>query len=381
MVKEVFINNLAAAMPNTAISNSQMEDVLGKIGGKKSRARAVVLRSNGIKQRHYAIDPETGESNYTNASLAAEAVRGLFESEAELNSIDCLIASSSIPDQILPNHGAMVHGELQSPPCEVVSTAGVCLCGVTALKYAYLNLKAGECEKAAVVASELASSVMHSRNFEPENAFKVDQLNSRPEIAFDKDFLRWMLSDGAGSALLSNQANSEGISLRVDWIDTYSFANELEACMYAGAEKIEGELQGWMNYSSEQRDQLSTMSVKQDVRLLNDNIVKYTLEAALKKSIEKRQLRAEDYSYFVPHYSSNYFRDKAFEGLCNINFEIPMDKWFTNLETKGNTGSASIFIMLDELFHSGNLNPGEKILCYIPESGRFSGGFIQLTVV
>jgi 3-oxoacyl-[acyl-carrier-protein] synthase-3 len=60
--------------------------------------------------------------------------------------------------------------------------------------------------------------------------------------------------------------------------------------------------------------------------------------------------------------------------------DIPQDKWFTNLTSKGNTGSASIYIMLEELFNSGSLKPGEKLLCYIPESGRFSTAFMHLSV-
>ena len=58
-----------------------------------------------------------------------------------------------------------------------------------------------------------------------------------------------------------------------------------------------------------------------------------------------------------------------------------MTRWFTNLASKGNTGSASIYIMLDELFRSGVLQPGETLLCYIPESGRFSTAFMHLTVM
>jgi len=60
---------------------------------------------------------------------------------------------------------------------------------------------------------------------------------------------------------------------------------------------------------------------------------------------------------------------------------IPEEKWFTNLYTRGNTGCASIYLMLEELFHSGNLKPGQKIFCFIPESGRFTTAYMMLTVV
>jgi 3-oxoacyl-[acyl-carrier-protein] synthase-3 len=62
-------------------------------------------------------------------------------------------------------------------------------------------------------------------------------------------------------------------------------------------------------------------------------------------------------------------------------FEVPYDKWFTNLPYTGNVGSASIYIIMEELFKSGKLKKGEKLLCFIPESGRFSHCFMLLTVV
>jgi 3-oxoacyl-[acyl-carrier-protein] synthase-3 len=67
--------------------------------------------------------------------------------------------------------------------------------------------------------------------------------------------------------------------------------------------------------------------------------------------------------------------------MTAIGFQIPYDKWFTNLITKGNTGSASIFVIMEELFHSGKLRTGQKMLCFIPESGRFSMAYMMLTVV
>jgi len=380
MGKRVFINNLSAFMPNEKVTNAEMEDIIGKISGKKSRAKSVILRSNGIKSRYYAIDRETGKYNYTNASLAAKAIKGLFDNEEQLSTIDCLVASTSMADQVMPNHGVMVHGELKNPPCEVVSTAGICLCGLTALKYAYLNIKAGESQTSVVVASEVASSIMRSESFEAESEYKLAQLDEKPEIAFEKDFLRWMLSDGAGSALLSDKPNTSGLSLEIDWIETLSFADQMEPCMYAGADKINGNLKGWMQYNDDERSQQSIMSVKQDVKILNENIVAITVEKALENIANKRVIKPDDFTFFLPHYSSQYFRERLFAGLENISFSIPYEKWFTNLTEKGNTGSASIFIMLEELFNSGRLKVGDKLLCYVPESGRFSSGFMQLTV-
>ena len=62
-------------------------------------------------------------------------------------------------------------------------------------------------------------------------------------------------------------------------------------------------------------------------------------------------------------------------------FEIPYEKWFTNLSYKGNTGAASMYIIMEEIFHSGRLKKGDRILCYVPESARFSVCYMMLTAV
>jgi 3-oxoacyl-[acyl-carrier-protein] synthase-3 len=151
--------------------------------------------------------------------------------------------------------------------------------------------------------------------------------------------------------------------------------------MYAGGEKEGGQFRGWASYSPEEREKNSILAIKQDVRLLNEKVIHYTVERTLSDILLKRQIHVAEIDYFLPHYSSEFFREKVYQGLKNIGFEIPYEKWFTNLTSKGNTGSASIFIMLEELFHSGRLMKDEKILCYIPESGRFSSAFMLLTVV
>jgi 3-oxoacyl-[acyl-carrier-protein] synthase-3 len=133
--------------------------------------------------------------------------------------------------------------------------------------------------------------------------------------------------------------------------------------------------------SSADRELDSVMSVKQDVKLLNANVIRYTVEKPLPGLVQKYQLRVDDIDYFLPHYSSAFFRDKVRDGMIAAGFNVPQERWFTNLTTKGNTGSASMYIMLDELIQTRDLQPGQRVLCWVPESGRFSSGFMHLTVV
>jgi 3-oxoacyl-[acyl-carrier-protein] synthase III len=210
----------------------------------------------------------------------------------------------------------------------------------------------------------------------------VEHLEKRPEIAFGKDFLRWMLSDGAGAALLQSTPNEEGISLKIEWIDILSYAGEMPTCMVSGSlAKEDGTYQPWREVDPSLWIEKTVFAVEQDVKLLNENIIHYTVEKPLESIVAKRGLSVDEIDYFLPHYSSTFFRDKVALGMEKIGFSIPSEKWFTNLTTKGNTGSASMYIMLEELFNSKKLLVGQKILCYIPESGRFSSAFMLLEVV
>ncbi|MDD9154643.1 beta-ketoacyl-ACP synthase III [Aliivibrio sp. S4TY2] len=382
MTQKVYINDIQAFLPNDAVGNKEIENVLGQVGSRPSRAKSLILRSNKIKQRYYAINPQTGETTHTNTELTAEAIRKLNSTSFDINSTELLACGTTIADQILPNHALMVHGELGIPSCEVIATSGICLSGTMSLKYGYMSILSGQSNNAIVTGSENASAMMRANKFEAEIESVVDDLERQPEIAFEKDFLRWMLSDGAGAALLTSQPNPDSISLEIEWMMQKSYANELDACMYAGAEKqADGSLKGWREYSSQEWLDQSIFSVKQDVKQLNDNIVEYTVTKPLKELVDQGKVKADEITYFVPHYSSGYFRDRLYQGMLEAGCDIPQDRWFTNLPSKGNTGSASIYIMLEELFHSGDLKVGDTLLCYVPESGRFSTAFMQLKVV
>jgi 3-oxoacyl-[acyl-carrier-protein] synthase-3 len=278
----------------------------------------------------------------------------------------------------------MVHGELKNKHCEVNAASGICMSGIAALKYAWMAVKCGEHKIAVSTGSETASVMLRADKFSNPENHTPEELEKQPELAFEKDFLRWMLSDGAGAFLLESSPTPRGNQpvLHVDWIKMFSFANELETCMYAWAEKNEnGDLRSWTDFGKDELMDRSILTISQDVRLLNKNIVDVVLIKALKETLIDNNLNLDDINFFLPHISSMYFYNRVDKALTENGLHIPQEKWFTNLTTRGNTGAASIYIMLDELLKSGRVKSGHKILCFIPESGRFSSSFMLLTAV
>ena len=378
---QVYINATAAYFPNDPVANDEMEQYLGYIDGRPSKSKKIVLRNNGITNRYYALD-KNGKSTHTNAQMTALAVRELFKDNPDkIKEIELLSCGTSSPDQVMPSHGVMTHGWLpEAESIEVVSPSGVCCAGMHAIKYAYLAIKSGETKLAVATGSERFSGLLVSDVFE-EEAQKLKEMEENPFIAFQKDFLRWMLSDGASAFLMSDKPNENGLSLRLDWIEGASFANEMDTCMYMGGEKMEdGSLKGFMDYTPEEIMNKSIFSVKQDITLLSDNIV-HLGGKKIKEIMDKRGLTAADVDYFLPHISSDFFKSRIYDLVEIYGGGIPYEKWFINLYTVGNVGAASIYLMINELFHSGRLKKEDRLLLLVPESARFSYMYAMLTVV
>ena len=377
---EVYITKTATYFPNEPVSNEEMEEFLGMIGQTPSKSKRIVLRNNGIKRRFYALTRE-GKPTHTNAEMTAQAIRNMLGNDPEqIKAIDLLVCGTSSPDQIMPSHAVMVHGELpESRSIEVVSPSGVCCAGMHAFKYAYMSIKTGSAHQAVATGSERFSAALKSEIFEDE-AKKLKELEENPYIGFEKEFLRWMLSDGASSFLLSDKKNESGFSLRVEWIEGISYANIREACMYMGGEKLkDGKLKSYLDYSPAEIQAKSIMSIKQDVKLLGENIVPLG-GLMLTTLFKEKGLDPSEVDYFLPHMSSEFFRAKIFDQLEKNGTPIPYEKWVVNLGSLGNVGAGSVYFMVDEVFHSKNLKKGEKILLLVPESSRFSYMYALLTV-
>jgi 3-oxoacyl-[acyl-carrier-protein] synthase-3 len=379
MEQTVYINKIAKFLPGNPVSNDEMEEYLGYVDGRKSKAKAVVLRNNKITTRYYARTKE-GVSTHTNTELTVEAIKRLCTNGFTLSDIELLTSGTTTPDQILPGHGVMVHGMLKTRPIEAISFSGSCCSGMNALKYAYMSVLTGNTNNAVATGSEKLSSWMSAQTFEEETK-KLKEVEQQPVLAFEKDFLRWMLSDGAAATLLSNKPNTNGISLKIEWIEICSFANEVDACMYMGCEKdAEGNIHGWSEYTQKEWLEKSIFSLKQDARMLD----KYIAQLGTKKYVElfkKHKVDPKSIDWFLPHISSEYFRSKVDDEMKKYGVELPQEKWFVNLTKVGNMGSASIFVALEELMNSGKLQKGQKIALTIPESARFSYANMLLTVV
>jgi len=305
--------------------------------------------------------------------MASRAVTDAL-TRAGADSFDFLAAATSQGDHPLPGFASFVHAELGGPPCEIATHHGVCVSGVAALKHATLQVESGRRQRAVACASEFASRLLKASRYEAQH------VGNGRTLSFDSEFLRWMLSDGAGAAVLEPQPAQDRLSLKVEWIETKSLASRFPPCMYVGpAANGSQRLKSWLDYADyHQAANDGAINLRQDIRLLDD-VVKCAVDGAIALAAEGRfNPRALD--WLVAHYSSQLFLDQSYDLAVAGGVNLPRERWFSNLRSTGNVGSASIYLLLEELLRHPELEPGHRILCVVPESGRFQFGYMLLTV-
>ena len=363
-----YLTGFGRYLPGPPIGNDEIVTRLGGDDKVTARIRERILAANGIKQRHYALD-EQGEPTELNEQLAVKALQAALDDRGiAASDLRMLACATTMGDVLVPGFGSMVHGRLGGGPMQVLTATGVCSSSLSALDAAVAKVKLGDHPRAAVVGSELPSRSLRQRRFDGVKA------------GMDSHFLRWMLSDGAGAVVVEFQPHPDRLSLRVDWVRQVSLAHDNAVCMRSGMtglDPVPGTT--WQDIPVDEARDAGMFTPRQDVSVL-DKLADTGL-AQFEELVDTGLVDVHHLDHVLCHYSTNMFRDLAFDGLRRRVPSLDTDRWFSNLETCGNTGSASIFIALEEAWRTGRFAPGETILLAVPESGRFSFAFAHLTVV
>jgi 3-oxoacyl-[acyl-carrier-protein] synthase-3 len=268
MNTKVFITAAGKFLPGHPVSNSEIEEYLGYVNGKPSRTKEKILKQNGIKTRYYALD-KNQNTIISNSKMAANAIDDCLQ-KSEVNNkktIDFLAAATTQGDLPVPGFASMVHADSGIGNCEIATLHGVCSSSMMAIKSAFLQVKSDNKTNAIVCGSEMPSRMFKASHFNDQNSKNLN---------LETDFLRWMLSDGAGALMLQPSPNKTKLSLEIEWIELTSFANQFDVCMYTGANKDkEGHLEkSWLDYPNfYAANKAGAINLKQDLKLVN-NIVK-----------------------------------------------------------------------------------------------------------
>jgi 3-oxoacyl-[acyl-carrier-protein] synthase-3 len=375
-LRDVFITGTGAFLPGEPVGIEAMEDFIGRIGGRSSAVGRRALRWNGVQTRHYALTLE-GVPLYSNASMTADALRAaLDDAGLSPNDLDFLSTATTQGDYLVPGHAAAVHGELGSGPLEIASHQSVCASALTALKHAWLTVRAGEAEVAAAAAGEFSS-----RWFRPAFYEGTALVDAKGRARMEADFLRFTLSDGAGAVVLEPKPRSDGLSLKIEWVDLTSLAGAFDPCMWAGSTFADRSdmRSAWSHAGPVAAHATGAVALVQDFELLKI-VIRAWIGVWLEK-VDTGRIDPARVDHLLCHYSARSLREEIVGLLESTAAMIPEEKWFSNLSSVGNIGAASIWVMLDAFLKCGRAKRGERVLLIVPESGRAMVGFAMCEVV
>ncbi len=368
----VYLHAAGMFLPGDPVDNAGMDAYVAPLNRLSGRIKRRILAENGIVQRHYAIDAE-GRTIHSNTAMAVQAIHDcLSQAGSALGDIGFLASGSSGGDALMPGFASMIQGELAAPPMETLSVHGVCAASVSALQAAAQAVDRAPASLALAVASEMPSRLFKRSRFAAQG-YDTD---------FDAHFLRWMLSDGAGAVLLGGPRalpGPAGLRLKLRWTHLRSFAGDYPVCMQLGL--TPDRATSHLDYPAwGDAEAAGALALRQDIRLLPHLFDVCIHEYA--HLAHTGWVPARGIDHFLCHYSSERFIPVVDELLNKAQLCIPRERWWSNLAWRGNTGAASIFVMLSEFLRtqSARLKPGDTVLCFIPESGRFTAGYMLLEV-
>ena len=213
------------------MTNDEIEDYIGKAGHATSDLKDLILANCGIKTRHYAIDKSSAHRHLECGDGGQCGAHRRRARRTRPRRVELLSAATTLPDVMGPGHASMVHGELGYGPLEIATAHGICSSGMMALKNAYLQVAIGEKRNAISVASEFAS-----RRFKSTPLRRDGPVSEDGSLPMETAFLRYMLSDGAGAAVIESAPSAIGDqpAHRLDLADVVC-ATPRTACMFFGS--------------------------------------------------------------------------------------------------------------------------------------------------
>ncbi|MBN2560550.1 MAG: 3-oxoacyl-ACP synthase III family protein [Phycisphaerae bacterium] len=353
-------------LPGPPIPNERVEAILGPLDDAPPKVRSFVdnlgqkmLDRGGVRTRHFAVDPETGDMTHDFSSLAERAARKALEmAEMEPEEIDLLMISCPGYDQTTPPTSTLLQELLGIQSCAELEIHSNCTGVGKCVQIAYDALRTGRYRTALVAYSQLSSLYLRSCYF---NQPKMDKVHAA---------LRWILADGAGAIILqANQNGNPGHEI----IDTFveSVGAGRPAGMTAGGAAAD------LMKATHQIPELYAEGLHhlwQDFSAVNDFAAPLLLQG-LCNFTERMKIDPSTVDHYVVSIPTRQlYQDQIPAFLDRLN--ITGDNIKIRSEEIGYCGGAATLLHLDEMVRTGELKPGDLAIVHAVESSKWmTAGF------
>ena len=284
-----------------------------------------IMQRIGVKSRHIC-DTET------NVDLAVEAsVRALEDAGVAAEELDLIIATTISGDTLSPGTGCMVQKRIGAH-CPAFDLAAACSGFLFALETAAGFFARGTYRRILVVSAERMSGI-------------IDWTDRGTCCIF---------GDGAGAAVLG-----PGDGLIASHLMTKGGDDVITIpTRYTGSPWYKNEIAEITSVRMNGRE-----TYKYAVMAMSDNI---------KELMEKAGVSGEDVALVIPHQANYRIINEARRRIP----DIAPEKFCINIDRYGNTSSASVPILLDEMNRAGKIHRGDILVLAAFGGGLSAGAMI-----
>lgn len=272
-----------------------------------------IRERTGVVQRHIA---EENEDTVTMASRAAQ--RALEDADIKAEEIDLIIVATISPTEIMPCVACRVQEKLGAENATCFDLNGACTGSLLALNTAQAYLSQGIYQTALVIGAEKLSAL-------------TDWTDRGTCILF---------GDGAGAVVLKAE----------------------ESGRYAQVTQSIGKKGGALTLRSRNQIQYETDPKAKETYIQMNGKEVFTFAVskvpeAVKNLLSREKVPCEDIRYYLLHQANERIIRSAARRIGEDISKFPM-----NMDEYGNTSSASLLILLDEVKKSGKLQRGDKLV-------------------
>jgi 3-oxoacyl-[acyl-carrier-protein] synthase III len=318
LLRPVAVTGTGKYLPEKVLTNADLQCLV-------DTTDEWIVGRTGIKERRIAA-PDQATSD-----LAIRAGRDALENAGvKAGDLDLIIVATVTPDMAFPATACFVQKELGAPRATCFDVSAACSGFLYGMELARQFIATGSAQNALVIGADKLSAI-------------IDWTDRNTCVLF---------GDGAGAAVLQPAGEGTG-----EILSAYSGSNgNLDEIL-----NVPGG--GSRHPLTPENIDAKTNTMKMSGREVYRHAVTTMMSASL-EAIKRAGLTPDQIECFIPHQANLRIIETIADKL-----HVPMDRFFVNLESYGNTSAAAVAIALDEAQRSGRIKRGDHILMVV-----FGGG-------
>jgi 3-oxoacyl-[acyl-carrier-protein] synthase III len=315
--RTVSIIGTGSYVPERVLTNRELEKMV-ETSDEWIRTRT------GISERRIAGPDEATSDMSTKAALAA-----MQQAEVAPEEIDLIVVATVTPDMFFPATACWVQKKIGAIHAACFDISAACSGFLYAMEIAQQFISTHVYNTVLIIGADKLSSIV---NWSDRNTCVL-------------------FGDGAGAAILRNRADSHGV-IATHMGSDGEFTDIL--FMPGGGSRFPTTPEN-IHQNLNTIKMLGKETYKQAVTAMSN---------AADRALEAAGLKYDDIACVIPHQANM----RIIEAIAH-RMNLPIEKFYVNLEKYGNTSAAAVAIALDEAHRAGRFRIGDYILLVV-----FGGG-------